>query len=86
MDFNKSIMLSASNQKFIAHCDEGPKNQLANEPINQSSLILIGPEGDFTATEIGLALQNGFQPVSLGETRLRTETAGVVAASLLMNC
>lgn len=82
MDFNKAVMLSASNQKFIAHCDEGPKNQLTNQPINQSSLILIGPEGDFTPKEIELALQNGFQPVSLGETRLRTETAGVVAAVL----
>ncbi|HQX97108.1 MAG TPA: RsmE family RNA methyltransferase [Chitinophagaceae bacterium] len=45
----------------------------------------MGPEGDFTSQEIDLALQNDFIPVSLGETRLRTETAGVVAAALLQN-
>jgi 16S rRNA (uracil1498-N3)-methyltransferase len=46
---------------------------------------LIGPEGDFTPEEINLALSKGYTPVSLGETRLRTETAGMVAASLLLN-
>jgi 16S rRNA (uracil1498-N3)-methyltransferase len=70
-------------QKFIAHCTEGTKHQLTNQPINQSAIILIGPEGDFTKEEIELAIQNKFLPVSLGETRLRTETAGVVAATLL---
>ena len=48
-------------------------------------LILIGPEGDFTKDEIEMALQHNFIPVSLGETRLRTETAGLVAAVLLLN-
>lgn len=48
-----------------------------------SQLILIGPEGDFSPKEIGLALKEGFLPVTLGDNRLRTETAGVVAASLL---
>ena len=47
--------------------------------------LAIGPEGDFTTEEIGLALQNDFLPVSLGDTRLRTETAGIVAATLLAN-
>ncbi|MEI9911203.1 MAG: RsmE family RNA methyltransferase [Bacteroidota bacterium] len=46
-------------------------------------IILIGPEGDFSQKEIDLALQQQFIPVSLGETRLRTETAGVVAATIL---
>jgi 16S rRNA (uracil1498-N3)-methyltransferase len=71
-------------QKFIAHCEEsGQKNNLSSfQPFNHST-ILIGPEGDFTKDEIKLALENNFVPVSLGETRLRTETAGVVAASLL---
>jgi 16S rRNA (uracil1498-N3)-methyltransferase len=46
-------------------------------------MILIGPEGDFTKQEIELALQNNFIPVSLGETRLRSETAGVVSVTLL---
>ncbi len=70
---------------LIAHCIEGNKQALSNLQISKSahSLICIGPEGDFTPKEIELALQNGFIPVSLGETRLRTETAGVVAATLL---
>jgi 16S rRNA (uracil1498-N3)-methyltransferase len=71
-------------QKFIAHCEEsGTKNILSTfKPLNHS-VILIGPEGDFSKQEIELALQNNFIPVSLGETRLRTETAGIVAATLL---
>jgi len=48
-----------------------------------AAFILIGPEGDFTSEEISLALAAHFKPVSLGETRLRAETAGVVAATLL---
>ena len=74
--------------KFIAHCEsEKNKEQLTNKLINQSTnkLILIGPEGDFTKSEIDVALQNNFIPVALGETRLRTETAGIVAATLLCN-
>jgi 16S rRNA (uracil1498-N3)-methyltransferase len=47
------------------------------------SIILIGPEGDFTESEIGAGMQNGFKAVSLGKNRLRTETAGVVAAALM---
>jgi 16S rRNA (uracil1498-N3)-methyltransferase len=73
-------------QKFIAHCeDENNKLPLSAKRLNHSSstLILIGPEGDFTKEEIELALQNNFIPVSLGNTRLRTETAGIVAATLL---
>ncbi|MBL7725865.1 MAG: 16S rRNA (uracil(1498)-N(3))-methyltransferase [Chitinophagaceae bacterium] len=84
MDFSRAVTSSAANQKFIAHCDDGAKNQLTSQSYNQSAIILIGPEGDFTPKEIELALTNQFVPVSLGETRLRTETAGVVAAALLM--
>ncbi|HMK24471.1 MAG TPA: RsmE family RNA methyltransferase [Chitinophagaceae bacterium] len=71
--------------KFIAHCLEADKQQLRDHQIVKSSncLIAIGPEGDFTKEEVELALQHGFIPVSLGETRLRSETAGVVAATLL---
>ncbi|MFT3845357.1 MAG: RsmE family RNA methyltransferase [Lacibacter sp.] len=71
--------------KLIAHCEEGTKKSLRDvdlRPFNEIS-ILIGPEGDFSPAEIELALQNKFQPVALGETRLRTETAAVVAATLL---
>ena len=79
---NKAIQ----EQKFIAHCeDENNKVQLASKLLSfsTSKLILIGPEGDFTKEEIHLAMQNNFTPVALGNTRLRTETAGMVAATLL---
>jgi 16S rRNA (uracil1498-N3)-methyltransferase len=77
-----------ATSRFVAHCiDENNKQPLTSQLINQSTsqLILIGPEGDFTEKEIDQALQNNFIPVSLGETRLRTETAGIVAATLLVN-
>lgn len=71
--------------KLIAHCEETAKNPFSNFQIDQFSncIILIGPEGDFTNTEIESARQQNYIPVTLGETRLRTETAGVVAAALL---
>jgi 16S rRNA (uracil1498-N3)-methyltransferase len=77
--------IAAISQKFIAHCIEEEKHNLT-DLINKSlpsQIILIGPEGDFSKKEIDLALQQHFIPVSLGETRLRTETAGMVAAALL---
>ena len=83
--FNQLAIEQFDNQqKFIAHCEESNrKNNLSTfQPLNHST-ILIGPEGDFTKQEIELALQNDFIPVSLGKTRLRSETAGVVAATIL---
>jgi 16S rRNA (uracil1498-N3)-methyltransferase len=73
------------DQKFIAHCLEEEKRELKDYKLDDTSskIILIGPEGDFTKQEIDLALNNNFVPVSLGQTRLRTETAGIVAAVLL---
>jgi 16S rRNA (uracil1498-N3)-methyltransferase len=81
---NLAIEQFDDQQKFIAHCEKSSdKNSLSTfQPFNHST-ILIGPEGDFTKDEIKLALENNFVPVSLGKTRLRTETAGVVAVSLL---
>lgn len=78
--FSKFIQQPFEGQKFIAHCDKQHRDLLKNvlKPAN-SYLILIGPEGDFSPEEIKLALDAGFVPVSLGESRLRTETAGVVA-------
>jgi len=66
--------------KCIAHCEETDKKSLKSvlKP-NQKFTILIGPEGDFSSEEIELAKANGFIPVTLGESRLRTETAAVVA-------
>lgn len=82
--YSTVIKQTNQQQKFIAHCQEGnEKVQLsAMQPFGNTT-ILIGPEGDFTKGEIEQALQNNFVPVSLGHTRLRTETAGVVAAVLL---
>ncbi|MFZ1784058.1 MAG: 16S rRNA (uracil(1498)-N(3))-methyltransferase [Ferruginibacter sp.] len=83
--FNALIKSSTHQQKFIAHCMDGAKRSLAdmnNESLS-SKIILIGPEGDFTVSEIEEALVQKFIPVSLGETRLRTETAGIVAAVIL---
>lgn len=63
---------------FIAHCKPENKNSLANLINRQSRVImLIGPEGDFTSHEVELALQHNYKPVSLGNNRLRTETAGI---------
>ena len=83
--FNAIIKSSMQQKKFIAYCIEDDKMQLVNHSTNQSSIILIGPEGDFTKDEIELARQNNFMAVSLGDTRLRTETAGIVAAVILKN-
>jgi 16S rRNA (uracil1498-N3)-methyltransferase len=85
MQFEKVINVKGFDQKFIAHCTEEKKQHLSAIIQPLSSLILIGPEGDFTPKEIDIALQNNFKPVSLGKTRLRTETAGIVAATLLYN-
>jgi len=72
-----------SEQKLIAHCEEGNKTELKDIAHSNDTSILIGPEGDFTPSEITLAIDAKYTPVSLGETRLRTETAGMVAAALL---
>ena len=83
--------LAASNfddyRKLIAHClPEGNKEKVNQQDAGVSNqLVLIGPEGDFTTGEIQQALEHGFIPVTLGATRLRTETAGIVAATLLCN-
>jgi 16S rRNA (uracil1498-N3)-methyltransferase len=83
--FETIIKEAGQSQKFIAHCAENQKVFLSDaiNPITGSQIILIGPEGDFTKPEIEYAILNHFRPVSLGETRLRTETAGIVAAALL---
>lgn len=73
-----------SGSLYIAHCEEQQKNSISSilNTEFEESMIAIGPEGDFTKEEIEIAFANGFQPLSLGENRLRTETAGVVAVSL----
>ena len=78
--FADFIKHKSDSVKMIAHCLEGEKpyiNQIT-EPFN-SYLILIGPEGDFSPSEITIALQNDYKAVTLGNTRLRTETAALAA-------
>jgi 16S rRNA (uracil1498-N3)-methyltransferase len=78
--FKDFIKTEKSGQLFIAHCEETNKKLLKNElKTNEEVTILIGPEGDFSVKEIQLALAHNFIPVSLGNTRLRTETAAIVA-------
>lgn len=78
--FQKLITQPFTGQKFIAHCEPGDKIALKkNLTLNGRYLILIGPEGDFSPKEIEDALQNGFEPITLGNNRLRTETAALEA-------
>jgi len=80
MAFKSFIKQDFSGQLYIAHCEETNKKSLKNELApNQDITILIGPEGDFSIKEIELAIKNKFIPVTFGDTRLRTETAAIVA-------
>lgn len=86
--YDTFIRQANEQDKFIAHCYKEDKKELKNEiSRGRDVLVLIGPEGDFSEQEIHDALQLGFVPVSLGNSRLRTETAGVVAChtAILMN-
>lgn len=86
--FNEFIQNNLEKQKFIAHCNEGEKNHLKNAIQKESDLIiLIGPEGDFSQEEVLTAKEKGFKEISLGDERLRTETAGILACHIanLMN-
>jgi 16S rRNA (uracil1498-N3)-methyltransferase len=79
-DYRKFIEKEFPGQKFIAWCETGKEEELQKVYQKGSDvLILIGPEGDFSPDETSAAVRNGFKPVSLGESRLRTETAGLVA-------
>ena len=79
-DFHKFMERDFPGQKFIAHCYEGEKTPLKDAIIpGEDVLVLIGPEGDFSREEVELAESKGFKPISLGKSRLRTETAALVA-------
>ncbi len=84
VSLRKFLALEISGSKGIAHCLPGPKLWL-NEACDRTTnnCILIGPEGDFTPDEIQLASGSGYAPITLGEARLRTETAGIVAVQTL---
>ncbi|GAB1463807.1 16S rRNA (uracil(1498)-N(3))-methyltransferase [Pedobacter sp.] len=79
--FKDFIKQYKADTKLIAHCINDDDKTVISSIVkpHQNYLILIGPEGDFTPVEIELALQNKYKPVTLGNTRLRTETAGLAA-------
>jgi 16S rRNA (uracil1498-N3)-methyltransferase len=84
-DFGKYISTITADQKWIAHlpASHAPAPLFKGIHPQQNYVVLIGPEGDFTEVEIQLTQQNGFQMVTLGNTRLRTETAALVACHTL---
>jgi 16S rRNA (uracil1498-N3)-methyltransferase len=86
--FLQSEYAHAYHNRWIAHCAGYEKHSLSRiiQPNMPDSLLLIGPEGDFTHEEIFEATKKGYVAVSLGETRLRTETAGMVGAALMCLC
>jgi len=78
--FNEFVKQHNSDQLFIAHCEKQDKKSLKSELTKTKNItILIGPEGDFSLNEIKVALDKNYKPINLGESRLRTETAGIVA-------
>jgi len=80
MIFHDFIKQDFEGELYIAHCEETEKKSLKQQlKPNTGITILIGPEGDFSVKEITKAIENNFIPVTLGETRLRTETAAIVA-------
>lgn len=78
--FSSWVHQNFNGKRYLAHCAEGHKQNA--EPAHGPVSVAIGPEGDFSAEEITLALESGLVPLSLGNTRLRTETAGMVACTL----
>ena len=83
ISLNEFLKKDIDGAKYIAHCKKINRNQLEKERKKKKTLILIGPEGDFTNEEINLALQNNFKSISLGKSRLRTETAGIIATHII---
>ena len=84
--FKTLVAREFSGRKFIAHCGESVrgKSYLASTlNAGENALVLIGPEGDFSPEEVALAVENGFEEITLGTQRLRTETAAVVAVTMV---
>tara|TARA_Y100000385_G_scaffold291166_2_gene367605 strand:+ start:22623 stop:23333 length:711 start_codon:yes stop_codon:yes gene_type:complete len=85
--FSEFIKTPQKGLKFIAHCAEGRKLKFKEQIIPGKSItILIGPEGDFSNEEIKSALENNYKAVALGDSRFRTETAGIVACHTIKLC
>ena len=84
ISFVQLLETSLPTEKYIAHCEDNNKSVFSEIKKGNDLMILIGPEGDFTKDEIDLAKEKNFKEISLGNTRLRTETAGIVAAIMAM--
>ena len=87
MPFEKFVSAPREGRKFIAHCYEEIERkdlwlELQGNPVDEPVTILVGPEGDFSVTEVRLAMEYGYEPISLGRSRLRTETAGLSAVMM----
>ena len=84
ISFKEFAAKNIEGQKFVAHLEDGEKKHLKNAALPKNNYtILIGPEGDFSEQEIATAIKNGYLPITLGESRLRTETAGIAACMIL---
>ena len=83
LQFSDFMKIKNEGQKFIAWCSENQQHLNTACQANKDVTILIGPEGDFSREEILLSEKNGFIPITLGKSRLRTETAGVFACSIV---
>ena len=85
--FKDFVIRPIDGHKFIAHCyDEEERSDffscLQQLPVDDDVTVLIGPEGDFSLDEVRLAIDNGYRSISLGESRLRTETAALMSVAM----
>jgi len=83
LKFNDFIQLNQTGSRYVAYAEEHQPVHLKNTYLSGDCTVLIGPEGDFSRKEMEAAIQNGFNPVSLGPARLRTETAAIVACHII---
>ena len=83
--FKEFVMAERPGAKFIAHCYDSERVLLKDVlPVGEDVTLLVGPEGDFSPEEVEMAVKAGFRPVSLGSSRLRTETAGLAGCHTFM--
>ena len=83
LKFDDFIQLNQKGSRYVAYVEEHQPVHMKNAYLSGDCTVLIGPEGDFSRTEMEAAIQNGFNPVSLGPARLRTETAAIVACHIV---
>ncbi|WP_075343083.1 16S rRNA (uracil(1498)-N(3))-methyltransferase [Tenacibaculum agarivorans] len=81
--FSQFITKNREGDTFIAHCYDTDKKNFSGISFSDEVTVLIGPEGDFTEKEVKMAVQNDCIPITLGKSRLRTETAGLTAVQFL---